>query len=195
MPLADALPRFAVQSPDKLAAYDMGYAGLWARVCEIHTGMAALPRIARDVPELRDVPVFALLVGNHPAAVPFLAAAAATPCCVVLMDASWPVARVSDVMARARPDVLITTRALGAGLASLQCPVRYVEDVPFSGVASDPAPEGVPAQAQGLAIVTAQREGSFWADGCNQYPVPRPIGPWFVALCHGGDAGGRGVVL
>ncbi|MFZ5965481.1 class I adenylate-forming enzyme family protein [Thalassococcus sp. BH17M4-6] len=110
MPLWDRLRQHSRNRPDACAvAIDgraLSYRDLARRAARLDAYVAALPRGPRPQAPLRDVPVFALLMGNHPMVAECLVAALAGQSCVMLLDPLLPAAQLRATLEKLPPDVL-----------------------------------------------------------------------------------------
>lgn len=112
MPLRDRLKQHARETSEARAAVigdrSVTYGALAARANRLDTFISACPRVPRAQNALGDVPVFGLLMGNHPQVIEFLVTALAGRCCVVLLDPLLPDHQLFDILDRLPPDVLFT---------------------------------------------------------------------------------------
>lgn len=148
MPLRNAIDIHARQRPDALAVDISGtrltYAQLHVFVARLHAALAALP--ARPRTELHLPPtgrLFALAVGNHPAAAPLLATALATPHAVQLLDPVWPDALHHRTLIKLPPDVvfcLSSQTGLLKAAQQLGIPAICVDTPAFAAFLADPLP-------------------------------------------------------
>lgn len=146
MPLRHAIERHDRQRPDALAVSISGsrlsYAALFDRLTRLHAALTTLPHRARSdlslPPEAR---LFAVAIGNHPAAATLLPAALATPHAVMLLDPQWPAALHQRMLAKLPPDVvfcLSSQTALIDAAARLSIPAISVDTDAFETFLSDP---------------------------------------------------------
>ena len=112
MPLTNRLHLHAIDTPGAVATVIGGqavtYGVLAGRARRLDAIIAALPRQSRPQSDLGKVPVFGVLMGNHPQVVSFLAAALAGRCCVVLLDPLLPTHQLVAILDRLPPDILFT---------------------------------------------------------------------------------------
>ncbi len=148
MPLRNALDIHARQRPDALATAISGtrltYAALHEQVAGISAALKALPPRARpDIALPPDGRLFALAIGNHPAAAPLLATALATPHAVALLDPHWPDTLLRDTLAKLPPDALFclsTQTALIDAADRLGIPAIRVDTDDLAAFRAAPAP-------------------------------------------------------
>ncbi|MDJ0626901.1 MAG: class I adenylate-forming enzyme family protein [Rhodobacter sp.] len=131
MPLHDILRRHGLQRPGATAVVIGGravtYGDLVARADRINAVVAACPRVQREQPKLREIPVFGLLMGNHPHVAEFLAAALVGRCCVLLLDTLLPLKQLHDILDRVAPDILFIAGRPADPFQGFGFPVRSVE--------------------------------------------------------------------
>lgn len=112
MPLRERLKQHARETPDASAAVigdrSVTYGALAARANRLDTFISACPSVLRAQSTLGEVPVFGLVMGNHPQVIEFLVAALAGRCCVILLDPLLPDHQLFDILDRLPPDVLFT---------------------------------------------------------------------------------------
>lgn len=121
MPLTDILKQHSANTPDACAVIigdrSVTYGELVTRAKRLNAFIAASPRVQRSQRGLREVPVFGLLMGNHPQVIEFLVAALAGQCCVVLLDPLLPEHHLCDILDKLPPDILFTA---GQSIAPFQ---------------------------------------------------------------------------
>ncbi|MFQ1702243.1 class I adenylate-forming enzyme family protein [Loktanella agnita] len=121
MPLSAALSRHGRERPDACAAVIGGravsYGALTSRASRLSRYISALPRVPRSQKALRDVPVFAVIMGNHPMITEFLAAALAGECCIILLDPLLPSDQLGAMLDQLSPDILFVA---GQGTAPFE---------------------------------------------------------------------------
>lgn len=148
MPLGHALDTHTRQRPDALAVSlggeTLNYAALLDRTARLDAALRALPDTPHPDLTLPDpARLFALTIGNHPAAPLFLATAFATPHAVQLLDPAWPEARLIDAIRALRPDALFcleTQTDIIAAARALGIPTYPVDTALPALLAHDPAP-------------------------------------------------------
>lgn len=148
MPLRNAIDMHARQRPDALAFDISGtrltYGALQDRITRLHGALEALP--TRDRPQISlpaDARLFAVCVGNHPAAAPLLTTALAAPHSVSLLDPHWPDALQQAMLARLPPDILFclsSQSALIDAATRLSIPAIPVDTNAFDAFLAAPTP-------------------------------------------------------
>ncbi|QBF29656.1 class I adenylate-forming enzyme family protein [Thalassococcus sp. S3] len=165
MPLSQSLPDHARLHPDRMATRISGralsYGLLWNKVQRLYHWIAALPRQPREQDILRDVPVFGVMLGNHPHTAEFLTAALSTPCCMILLDPAMPQEVVSGILDRLPPDVLFVGPDNAFGAEDLPFPVVVVdEEAGFEPPLSDNVTLTVPACADEAPFMVTFTSGT-----------------------------------
>lgn len=132
MPLFHKLREHAQTKPDRVAVQigdrEISYSALLDRAARLDAWVCSLPRNERSLPELKNIPVFALHMGNAPQVPDFLVAALAGKCCVALLDPLWPEATLLASVDRLRPDVIFTAEDPSI-FSDPPCPVIRVQSV------------------------------------------------------------------
>ncbi|MGR3713008.1 MAG: AMP-binding protein [Shimia sp.] len=147
MPLRHAIDHHARQRSDALAVSVSGtsltYGALADRLQRLHAALAALPyRAHKDLSLPTEARLFAVAVGNHPAAATLLPAALATPHAVMLLDPHWPAALHQRMLAKLPPDIvfcLSSQTALIQAAAHLSIPTICVDTDAFDTFLAAPA--------------------------------------------------------
>ncbi|SEO64756.1 Acyl-CoA synthetase (AMP-forming)/AMP-acid ligase II [Salinihabitans flavidus] len=151
MPLRTRLTDLARQRPDAPAARLGGVtytrAALAQAAARVDGALRALP-VGPAPPRLRLPPgarLMALATGNHPGALPLLAAALSGPHAIAMMDPEWPAPDLGRLLDRLRPDILALTPAQPAlwnEAAQRGIPVWDVTAAPWQTHAPGPLTPG-----------------------------------------------------
>lgn len=147
MPLRHALDHHARQRPDALAVSISGtpltYGALLDRLQRLDAALTSLPhRDHADLALPSGARLFAVAIGNHPAAATLLPAALATPHAVMVLDPQWPAALQQRMLAKLPPDVvfcLSTQTALIDAARRLNIPAIAVDTDAFDAFLAAPA--------------------------------------------------------
>lgn len=119
MPLSLDLPRHAAERPQapalRLGALRLNYAELVDHARTVAARMAALPLRADSAGQ--GLPLAALILGNHPQAAVWIAAALSQAMVVAVLDPSWPHDTLTQTLMRLSPEAVIVADDAGHAAA------------------------------------------------------------------------------